>query len=318
MRLDRLLAIVMLLVNRKRIQAKELAEIFEVSIRTVYRDIDAINQAGIPVVTYQGVNGGLGIADNYKIDRNVLCQDDIVSILSALHGLKTTLDDQKLSYTIEKIKGLIPDFKADEYREKSSQLVIDLTPWGDNDIQRDKINLLKQAIEGCRLVSFSYTNAKGENAKRNVESMCLVLKMQTWYLYGFCRNKEDFRLFRLSRIKDLALLTIEFNKKEKSLDGIPWENEWSQREKLIEVTLRFMPDLKALVEEKFETEKIYVDDNGRVMVRFQCPETDWLYGIILSYGAGVEVLEPEHLRRILREKLALMQKIYESPEGNMT
>lgn len=312
MRLDRLLSIVMLLVNRKRIQARELARTFDVSVRTIYRDIEAINLAGIPVITYQGANGGLGIAENYKVDRNVLTQDDIVSMLTALNGLKTTLDDHRLSSAIEKVKGLIPDYKSSEYSEKSSQIIIDMTPWGGNEAQKQKINVLKKAIEKCSLVFFEYTCSEGKYTKREVEPMCLVLKMQTWYLYGFCRERGDYRLFRLSRIKGLELLNVTFVKRNKDLKELPWESDWFSNSQVIEAVLRFDGRIKALVEERFEPESIACGNDGAVLVKMHCSEDDWLYGMILSYADAVEVLEPEHLREAIKEKLRLTQKIYQS------
>ncbi|HBV99423.1 MAG: hypothetical protein JL50_13180 [Peptococcaceae bacterium BICA1-7] len=310
MRLDRLLSIVMLLVNRKRIQAGELAKIFDVSARTIYRDIDAINQAGIPVVSYQGANGGLGIAENYRIDKNVLCQHDIVSILSALKGLSTTLDDHRLSATIEKIKGLIPDIKINEYREKSSQIIIDLTPWGGSEEQKQKVTLLKGAIENSILVSFEYTCSKGLESTREVEPVSLVLKMQTWYLYGFCRIRNGYRLFRLSRMKGLSVTEISFVRRDTGVEDFPWEGDWMGNSSVVRVTLRFPPELKAVVEERFDTGKIFTDSGGNLLVSFSCPEDQWLYGIILSYGEYVEVLEPQHLREIIREKVRYMNEIY--------
>lgn len=310
MRLDRLLSIVMLLVNRKRIQAKELAGIFEVSVRTIYRDIEVINQAGIPVVTYQGANGGLGIADNYKVDRNVLTQDDIVSMLTALNGLQTTLDDDRLSSAIEKVKGLIPEYQYGEYSERSSQIIIDLTPWGGNEDQKQKINLLKNAIDKSNLVHFEYSDAKGIKTKRKVEPMCLVLKMQVWYLYGFCRERDDYRLFRLSRMKVLELLNVKFDKRNVNLKELPWEYQWYHNSVLIEAVLRFDGRIKALVEERFESEDIIYENDGSLVVKMKCPEDDWLYAMILSYAEAVEVLEPAHLREVIKERLRLAQEIY--------
>ncbi|MFZ5643805.1 MAG: helix-turn-helix transcriptional regulator [Bacillota bacterium] len=310
MRLDRLLSIVMLLVNRKRIQARELADIFDVSVRTIYRDIDAINQAGIPVVSYQGASGGLGIAENYRIDRNVLSLDDIAAILSALKGLNTTLDDSRLTGTIEKIKGLIPDFKSSEYREKSSRIIIDLTPWGGNDAQKEKITLLKNAIESSTVVFFEYTCSKGNKLKREVEPVSLVLKMHTWYLYGFCRIRNAFRIFRLSRMKDLAVMDIKFSKRNLDIEEFPWEKDWTENSKITNVVLCFPPELRVIIEERFDATKISIDSKGYVRVRFSCPEDEWLYSMILSYGEYVEVIEPEHLRNTIKEKLRLMSEIY--------
>jgi predicted DNA-binding transcriptional regulator YafY len=310
MRLDRLLSIVMLLINRKRIQAKELAGIFEVSVRTIYRDIEVINQAGIPIVTVQGVNGGLGIVENYRIDRNVLCQDDIVSILSALQGLNTTMDSHKVANAIEKIKGIIPEYKSNEFREKSNQVMIDLSLWEGNEVQKIKIKLIREAIEDCRLISFAYSNATGIDSVREVEPMCLVLKIYTWYLWGFCKLREDFRFFRLSRMKNVRNTGVNFVKKDKCIEEYPWEKEWS-KVKSTEVILRFAPRLKSLIEERFGIESIAFESEGYMIVKLAYPEDDWLYGMILSYAEGGEVLEPMRIKEIIKEKSQRIYKIYE-------
>jgi predicted DNA-binding transcriptional regulator YafY len=307
MKLERLLAITMLLINRKRITAAELADYFEVSVRTIHRDIDAINQAGIPIISFQGVNGGFGIMENYKIDRQVLTADDINAMIIALKGAATSFDDQKFASTIAKLKILAPEPEVKTL--KPDQLILDFSPWGVNRIQQAKVDLLKKAISEELLIEFKYTNYQGEVNNRQVEPMVLVLKGFTWYFYGYCRSKEDYRLFRLSRIRDVRILTEKFKRREKNLEKITWEQQW-QPKHFVKLTLRFAPQLRAVTQDYFDAENVREEADGYLVVETELPDEEWSYQYILNYGDGVEVLEPQYIREIIREKARRIAELY--------
>lgn len=309
MKLDRLLSIVMILSNRRIVQAKQLAELFDVSVRTIYRDIDAINLAGIPIVTYQGMNGGIGISDNYKIDKNVLSQDDILSILGALNGIKSTLGDARIYGTIEKIKSLIPEYKAGEFKEKASQLVIDLSPWEGGEASDDRTKSIKKCIERCLVMSFEYSSSSGAVTRRNVEPLCLILKVNFWYLYAFCRERKDFRTFKLSRMRNLNVSNEVFKRREIALERLQWITE-DENSTLQQIILRFKPNYSILAEEKFGKENVVLDKYGYPVVKTFYPADNWLYGMILSFGEDVEVISPESLRDLIKEKIKMMGNIY--------
>jgi predicted DNA-binding transcriptional regulator YafY len=305
MKLDRLLAITMLLVNRKRITATELSEYFEVSIRTIYRDIEAINQAGIPVVAYQGTGGGFEVVNNYKLERQLLNNEDIQSIMVALKAVNTTLDDHSVTNAISKLKVLAPE----NQNGQAEQMILDFSPWGGNKNQPIKINLIKKAITERRLIAFHYTNYQGETVSRLVEPMTLILKGFTWYFYGYCRVKEDFRFFRFSRIKNLTLSNDTFIRREMEPDSSLWEKEWNSGPRM-KLTLKFAPRLRAQVEDFFDEEQITVTASGDILVDAEFPDIEWTYHHILGYGDGVEVLEPESVRAVIAQKAREIQKIY--------
>ncbi len=311
MKLDRLLAITMLLINRNRITATELAGYFEVSIRTIYRDIETINQAGIPIVAYQGTGGGFEVADNYKLERQLLNSEDLQSIMVALKAVNTTLDDHTVVNAISKLKVLAPETGP----ELTEQLILDFSPWGGNKNQPIKVNLIKKAIAECRLITFQYTNYQGETIPRLVEPMTLILKGFTWYFYGYCRSREDYRFFRLSRVKGLAISSETFIRRENEPDISLWEKEWNSGP-LVRMTLKFAPRLRAVVEDFFDEEKITVTADGDIMVATEFPDIEWTYHHILSYGDGVEVLEPEFFRETLSQKARNIQEIYTKPAGS--
>ena len=307
MKLERLLAIVVLLLNRGRVTAKELAEYFEVSTRTIYRDIETINQAGIPIVTYQGNNGGLGIMENYKVDRHLLTPEEMRSIIIALQGFNTTLEDRKLNDITEKMRGLITRAEQDEIHRQNEQLVVDFSPWGNNKEVRDKVNLIRHAIERNKLIEFSYTDMTGGVQLRAVEPMTLLLKGYSWYLHGYCQLRNDYRLFRVSRMRGLQALGETFIRREKSFEGWSWE--FGERT-AIELVLKFSPRVRARVEDYFTEENIEVQPDGSLLVHVRWSEDEWVYGMVLSYGKDVEVLEPPHVRQIVWEKARAILQNY--------
>ena len=303
MKLDRLLAITILLINRKRISARELAERFEVSIRTIHRDIEAINCAGIPIASFQGANGGFGIMENYKIDRNVLTINDIYSIVTALKGMNTTFEDKHISDILEKIRSLVPEYELSNAAIKRGQTIIDYSPWGWGDKQKQKINTVRKAIEDSCLISFNYTSSKGENIRRTIEPMGIVFKGFFWYFYGYCRLRNDYRFFKISRVKDLILEKESFNRRNKSFEDIQTGLDWKvDSQKIIRLVLKFRPDAYMRVVDTFGEDMIRELADGSILVEVSFPEDEWVYGTILSYGGDVEVLEPDHLRDIIRDR----------------
>ncbi len=301
MRIDRMLAITILLLNRKRVTARELAERFEVSIRTVYRDLDAINLAGIPIISYPGNEGGYCLMDNFKVDRQFLTVKDMVSIISALKGINLSLEDQQLNTTLDKIRSLVPKHRIDEIDSSVEQVVIDAMPWGGEKAQKEKMKLLHKAIIDLSLVSFTYTNAKGERMERKVEPMTLIFKGYGWYLFAFCLNRNDFRMFRLSRIRDLERLDQEFIRKNRSYSD--FLEPFMPPTRQVDVVLRFSPESRTMVEDYFSHEEIQVQSDGNMIVKTKFSDESWLYPYVLSYGERVEVLEPSHIRDKVKEKI---------------
>ena len=205
MRIDRMLSITIMLLNRDRISARELAEKFEVSVRTIYRDIEAINIAGIPVVAHSGTNGGFSIMENYKIDRQYLTLNDMISIITSLNSVGFILDDINADSAMEKIRNLVPREKESEINLKAEQIVIDILPWGYPVKYKRMLKEIQRAIKSNYLTNIFYTNSRRESVSRLIEPMTLILKGYIWYLFAFCRLKNDYRIFRLSRIFDMKI-----------------------------------------------------------------------------------------------------------------
>ena len=307
MKLDRLISILVLLLRKERIQAKELAEIFEVSVRTILRDVEAINLAGIPIVTYQGINGGIGIAEGYRLDKSVLTEDDMSTIISTLRGIEGTIPDSRHEVLMEKLRNTLPSSQLETLDSKVKQLVIDLSPWGATELLKGTAACIRKAIENHNEIEFIYIDAEGRRTDRRVEPYSLVLKGQKWYLYAWCLARQDFRLFKLSRMREPRATGAVYQPREADLTQLDWEDPWSTSENMVSLQLVFENEMQSIVTDWFG-EAAEVQEDGRFMVNARLPEGNWLYGFILSFGNGVEVLDPPHIRRILAE---ISKAVYE-------
>jgi predicted DNA-binding transcriptional regulator YafY len=312
LKLDRLLAITMLLLNRKRVSAKELAERFEVSLRTVYRDLETINQAGIPIVSYPGLLGGYELTDRYRLDRQLLTLDELQSIIVALRGVRTSLDEQDVGRLLDKVGALVTHSERGSVEELSEQLIIDINPWRGNEAEKETLRALRAAIQGSRLVRFAYTSSQGDSTGRVCEPMGVVLKGYIWYLYGYCRLRQDYRIFRLTRIERLEQLPDTFVRRPQKLEQLDYR--WARREEraYARLVLRFQPRAKARVQDYFRQEQIVTEPGGTLLVTAVQPEEPWLYSMLLGYGADVQVLEPESVAQAVLAMAREVVRLYET------
>ena len=308
MRTYRLLAIVMILLNRNKVSAGKLAEEFEVSPRTIYRDIETICQAGIPIVSHQGAGGGFSILENYKVSKNFFTPDEILSILTALKGLNSSLDDDSIKLALEKVKNIFPD--KNDINNGNHSVVMDLNHWGNNKESREKINLIKTAINQQKIISMEYINSSHKKSSRKIEPITLVLRGGLWYLYSFCRLREDYRIFRISRIINIKITKEKFYKNHKSFNKFESENSWNSSEEKATLELLFQPGSLLYIQDYFLQEQIEQKEDGSYLVRVNYPEDDWLYGFILSFGDMVEVINPPHIRKIIKQKASRIIEKY--------
>lgn len=311
MKIDRLISILVVLLRRERVQAKELAEMFDVSVRTILRDVETINLAGIPIVTFQGANGGISIAEGYRLDKSLLSADDMAAIISTLRGVAGSIPDSRYNVLMEKLQNPMSSAQLATLNLKTRQMVIDLSPWGGNELIKEKILPLRQAVERQTEIEFVYVDASVQKTRRRVEPYSLILKSQNWYLYAWCLLREDFRLFKLSRIKELQFTDKTFSAREIPDEQLNWDNEWPSQTNVVELDLLFESELESLVEEYFG-EEIIKQEDGRMLVKIILPENNWLYGWLLSFGNTVEVIHPPHIRKLLGSMAEVIFKKYSS------
>lgn len=293
---SRLFKIIYYLLGRGQATAAELAEQFEVSVRTIYRDMDALSQAGIPIYAEPGRNGGISLLDNFVLDRAVLSEQERQDVLAALQSL-TAAGNPLDRDTLNKLSAVFR-LPADNWYE------VDFSRWGADTGDNEKFEALKKAVIRRKCVQISYVGAYGGESSRKIHPLKLMYKSRAWYVKAYCVEKEDFRLFRLSRITRWELLDEEFTPE-------PWP-EPPQQERTYEqesVVLRFSQEAAYRVYDEFDVSHIHKQENGDLLVSAPMPQDGWLTGFLLSFGAQVEVISPDYLREVLvREAQAILEK----------
>jgi predicted DNA-binding transcriptional regulator YafY len=290
MKLDRLIAILSVLLNQEQATAPELAKRFEVSRRTINRDIEALNQAGIPIVTQQGSGGGIRIMDGFRMDRTALTSREMQAILSGLRGLDSVSGTSQYKQLMEKISpGAVQMLPGDQH------ILIDLASWHKASLS-GKIELLHGAIEQHRLVSFHYLSPGGES-DRLVEPALLVFQWSSWYLWGWCREKAGPRLFKLDRM-DRLRIGETFSPRKMDLPDLAEERAFPDR---YQVTVRVSPKYKWRLAEEYGPGCYELTPEGDCLFSAGFADRDYLLSWILSFQGEAELVEPPELREELRK-----------------
>lgn len=312
MKVHRLLSIVMLLLTNKRVGARELAERFEVSLRTIYRDLETLGGAGIPIVSFSGPNGGYEIMERYHIDRQIVTLEDLRSIMTALNGLEASLKDQQLSDLVAKVGALITKAEQAKQEEFGDELLFHANLWRGRSADGETISTLRRAARFRQVVRFRYVTLRGEEEERETEPVGLAWKGYAWYLHAWCRLRRDFRTFRLTRIRDLRVLEERFAPHGVNLKELDerWEKQSAEAPQ-IRMVLRFHQRQRVRVEEYFPPEEIMVDADGYFLVDTTHAEDEWLYGTLLGFGPDVAVLEPRRLADNIKQRALAIARLYE-------
>lgn len=293
---NRLFRILYYILEKEKVTANELAEKFEVSVRTIYRDIDSISSVGVPIFTTQGKGGGIKIDNEYILNKSLFDANEKEQIIAALQGLEKT----NKAYKSELITKLSALFKI----KNSNWIEIDFTSWGSNNTYQDLFNTLKIAIINKNIISFSYNSSKAEKINRRVKPIRLLFKEQDWYLYAFCLLRNDFRYFKLSRIKDLEVLAINY---EDNFENIVLKRE-IKYENTVNIKLKFNKSVAFRVYDEFKA--IVEDKKGNLYVEIKIPNNYKLYNYIFSFGANVEILEPKEIRNQFKNMINKIAKKY--------
>jgi predicted DNA-binding transcriptional regulator YafY len=310
MKVDRLVSIIMILLDKKRIGAQELADMFEVSPRTIYRDMDAINMAGIPVRSTSGVGGGFEIMQGYKVDKKVFSVDDLSALLMGLSSLSSLIRGNELVHALAKVKSFIPADRAKEIELKVNQICIDLSPWMSNGNIQPYLEMIQSALQENRLLTFEYIAHHGNETARTVEPYQLVLKGNHWYLQGYCCKRKDFRLFRLSRMSNLQMKKDIFAPRDYQKPQLDFDDMWATMQTRIKI--RIHKSVMDRVLDFCTYEDFSSDGDEHYIVNFPFVENEYHYGILLSFGDKCECLEPLHVRAEIKRRIHDIAMIYES------
>lgn len=279
---SRLFKIIYYLMENGKSTAPELAEKLEVSIRTIYRDIDIISSVGVPIYVTTGRNGGIQIDDSFVLDRLILSDKEKEDIITALKSV--SIVDDRNSDTLSKLSAIF-NTKNEDWLE------VDFSRWGNKAQDNTMFQKLKEAIISRKMLCIVYANTRGEVIERVICPLKMVYKAKNWYIKSFCMNKSNFRIFKLTRI-------IQARDMEKNFDPMEFPQEKKEMKVNYEnVILRFPQRMAYRIYDEFEVDEIHQDDNGDFIICAPMPIDEWLIGYLLSFGSKVCIIEPKYLKK---------------------
>jgi len=282
MKIDRLIGIIMILLQRDKVTAPELAERFEVSRRTINRDIDDICRAGIPIVTIQGNKGGISISDTYKIEKALLNHDELQAVFSGLKGIDSVSENSYLTKMIEKLSSRQNPIETD------NTIIIDLASHYQKPLIQ-KIELIKTAIQDRQCISFQYYSKKGEGI-RHIEPYHLIFKWSSWYVFGYCLDREAYRLFKLNRLWNICFGKEHFTPRKIPEQQLQFDNYFLSDS--VHLKALFSPGEKYRLIEEYGVDSYHITDTGELLLERDFVNYDYMRSWIFSFGDRVSVIEP--------------------------
>lgn len=301
MKIDRHIGILSVLLQKDTVTAPYLAEQFEVSRRTINRDIEDLCKAGIPIVTKQGVNGGISIMEDYKLDKTLFTQREMQDILAGLRSLDSVNGTNRYGKLMEKLSVGSSDFMVG-----NQWVLIDLSSWY-KEALAPKIELIRTAIEKCRELEFAYYSPKGESVRR-IEPCYLIFQWASWYVWGWCKKREDFRMFKLNRMEHLQISEKVFAKRHVPMPDLSNEKIFPGG---IKVKALFEPECKWRLVEEFGSESFTGQEDGKLLFQADYTDKENLITWLMSFRDKVELLEPKEIRDEIRISIECMKKKYE-------
>lgn len=311
MKIDRLLGILSVLANTDRITVQELAERFEVSKRTIFRDLDTLNESGIPIVTYSGIGGGVAVIEGYKFKNNILTKKDIKNIFTALNGLMSIDESTDLTNLMAK---LVPEETSTIFSE--SDYVIDLSSWFKDSITQEKVSNLHKAIKNRNCIYLEYIS-KRSHSVRIIQPHKLVFKQSYWYLYAFCEDNQEFRLFKVNRIAAYKIMDVSFNCK--AVEKIDFRNDFGiglfssqDTASLFEVILEYDVANEFFLTDKIDAKFFHridtVKEKGQII--FSVSNLDWTADLVFSLQDKVKIIAPVELKEIIKIRIKRISALY--------
>jgi predicted DNA-binding transcriptional regulator YafY len=320
MQINRLLEIVYVLLDQKTVTAKKLSEQFDVSQRTIYRDIDILSLAGIPIYTEKGKGGGISLLPEFVLNKSILSEQEQHEILSALQAV-SSVKSSETGQVFKKLSGLFNKSTTD-------WLQVDFSGWTRSNSEH--FNNIKTAILERWIIEFDYYNSYeplrvssreklikmppcdgwrlSEKNRRRIEPVQLWFKAKAWYVVGFCLKRQDTRVFKLTRMRNLKITNTTFS--ARNLPSMFDDNSDEQQNPNVTLKLKIAPEMTHRILDEFDDNMIKLQPDGSFIVTVTWPESYWIYGFILSFGKYIEVLEPRHIRKNIEKELIIIQKKY--------
>lgn len=301
MKIERQIGILSLLLQKDTVTAPYLADKFEVSRRTINRDIEDLCKAGIPIVTKQGVNGGISIMENYKLDKTLLTHKEMQDILAGLRSLDSINGTNRYGKLMEKLQAGSSNFMVGD-----QSVLIDLSSWYKASLT-PKIELIRSSIDKCRELEFMYYSPKAESA-RCIEPYYLIFRWTSWYVWGWCKKRRDFRLFKLNRMDNLQISKQVFAKRQAAMPDLSNERIFPGG---IRVKALFEEECRWRLVEEFGKESFKEQRDGKLLFQADYTDSENLITWLMTFRDKVELLEPEEIRVEIRNSIENMKKKYE-------
>ncbi len=311
MKIYRLLGILSILTNTDRITIQELADRFEVSKRTIFRDLDTLNESGVPIVTYSGIGGGVAVIEGYKLKNSILSKNDIKNVFTALNGLMSIDENTDLTNLMAK---LIPEDAKKVFSE--SDYVLDLSSWFKDSIIQEKVLDLHKAIENKNCIHLEYISKKSRSV-RTIHPHKLIFKQSFWYLYAYCEDNQEFRLFKLSRIADYQILDASFN--FKAINNIDLGTDFGlglfssqDQASLYEVILEYKITDEFFLTDKIDAKFFHRGNNEKEkgQIIFSVCDLDWATKLVFSLQDKVKVIAPIALKEKVKAQIRKIDLLY--------
>ncbi len=296
MKTNRLFEIVYLLLERKNVTAQELAEKFEVSTRTIYRDIEILSSAHIPIYADKGKGGGIRLLDDYVLDKTILSEQEQNEILFALQSM------EKMSY--QEGQAVLDKMSTFFQKNQTNWIEIDLSSWVNYAEQDENFALIKEAVLTRKVLQFLYFNSNGEEKMRIAEPLQIYFKDKAWYLKAFAKDRQDYRFFKIARMRNIEILEETFERE------LPHTIQREPSFKTVKLVLEISRKMAYRVYDEFERENIMQKSNGDFVVEVEFPENEWVYGYILSFGEYAKVISPDYVRNEMKKKVKRTLKNY--------
>ncbi|WP_438433680.1 helix-turn-helix transcriptional regulator [Gorillibacterium sp. sgz500922] len=299
-KVERLLSIIMILLKKEIVSAKEFSQLFGVSKRTILRDMEALSLAQIPIYAVHGIHGGYGIMNEYKVDKRLLSNTDLENILTALGGLERLLLSEEVEVTLRKIEAMVSGSSPKE------SVRLFLYDWEGRSELRQTLKECQEAIAERRLISFDYMDKNGTATKRTIEPYQLHFSEPSWYLRGFCLHRMSYRTFKIARIDHLTVEDITFTAREDGFE--PGEDRYQPE--LVTVRALISPSIKDHFIERYGRKSLEPYDAERFLATLCVPQNGIGFQFLAGFGTNLQVVEPKLYVEEFREYLVQMVDKY--------
>lgn len=301
MQIQRMFEIVYILLQKRRVTAKELAEHFEDSTRTIYRDLDALSMAGIPLYTNKGHQGGIFLMEDYVLHRSMFSEEEQQKLMAALQSYHIA-DPQDVDSLLTKLSSI---FSA----KLTNWIDVDFVDWGADNSANRKFLLLKDAILEKQVIKFSYHSSYGASSSRVVEPLQLLFKGSAWYLIGYCTEKQAQRYFKLNRMEHLQCTKEHFQRELDRTEMPHAQNEY--KKDLIHLVLEMKENVAYRIFDEYDSSCFQRREDGSFLVTIDFPKSEWVYGYLMSFGNSMRILEPENIRDEVKSRYQKALQQYE-------